>query len=171
MKKISPYDYRQLHRMNMIIKNIKFKCLRISEEVGSLYYLLHSLETDDNDLKQNINEQISELEIINAYVLINFTETEIPQKIKEKLQPDVLNSASKLESLINKRIEEYLQEKDLSIQESAIAADSHWLICPLCHDAWESESLTAMVICPKCDNPLHNPRFATPKLPSEGKKA
>ena len=57
-------------------------------------------------------------------------------------------------------LEEYLGQSDSNISESAIEGDSKWLICPKCNEAWESDSLKAMVICPKCNRALHNPCMA-----------
>ena len=64
----------------------------------------------------------------------------------------------KLKKMTHSILEEYLDESDPNISESAIEGDSDWLICPKCNDAWESNSLKAMVICPKCDRAFHNPR-------------
>jgi hypothetical protein len=46
-----------------------------------------------------------------------------------------------------------------SIQEHATALDDEWLMCPICIDAWQSTSKDGMVICPKCERMLHNPRY------------
>lgn len=35
----------------------------------------------------------------------------------------------------------------------------NWLMCPLCQDAWQSQTKDGMVLCPKCNNKLHNPKF------------
>ncbi|MFY7842684.1 MAG: hypothetical protein ACOVOR_01530 [Rhabdochlamydiaceae bacterium] len=57
-------------------------------------------------------------------------------------------------------LEEYLGQSDSNISESAIKGDPNWLICPKCNDAWESDSLKAMVVCAKCERALHNPHTA-----------
>ena len=47
-----------------------------------------------------------------------------------------------------------------SITESAQIGDEQWLICPTCMDAWDSPGdKDGMVICPKCKNVFHNPRY------------
>ncbi|PJD94837.1 MAG: hypothetical protein CK425_10550 [Parachlamydia sp.] len=48
---------------------------------------------------------------------------------------------------------------DPSVEEKAEIGDETWLICPLCIDAWESNSPDAMVACPKCKKVFHNPRY------------
>ena len=42
---------------------------------------------------------------------------------------------------------------------AAEALDDTWLYCPSCIDAWESTSKDGMVMCPLCQNWLHNPRY------------
>jgi hypothetical protein len=46
-----------------------------------------------------------------------------------------------------------------SILESATVFEEPWLYCPICIDGWECTSRAGMVICPKCENMLHNPRY------------
>lgn len=44
--------------------------------------------------------------------------------------------------------------------EQALIGDNVWLMCPKCIDAWESTSSDdGMVICPKCNTTMHNPRY------------
>jgi hypothetical protein len=53
-----------------------------------------------------------------------------------------------------------LEFPDSTITEKAQIGDAQWLICPTCIDAWQSpDNLDAVVICPKCQNMLHNPRY------------
>lgn len=52
-----------------------------------------------------------------------------------------------------------LEFSDLSIKEKASTVDNNWLMCPTCVDAWESNSIFAMVECPKCKNVMHNPKY------------
>lgn len=47
-----------------------------------------------------------------------------------------------------------------SVLEKADVGDRDWLICPFCIDAWEhSDTTFAMVVCPKCEKVMHNPRY------------
>ncbi|QVL55805.1 MAG: hypothetical protein KFB95_00960 [Simkaniaceae bacterium] len=68
-------------------------------------------------------------------------------------------SYKELEKIADDLIEEELKKPDLSISKSATILDEKWIMCPDCIDAWESTSKSAMVICPKCNQMFHNPRF------------
>jgi hypothetical protein len=49
---------------------------------------------------------------------------------------------------------------DSKISEKAQPADNEWLICPFCINAWQcSNNQDGMVICPKCNKIMHNPRY------------
>jgi hypothetical protein len=47
-------------------------------------------------------------------------------------------------------------------QGTAVIAEGMWLICPSCHEGWESESHSEMVRCPSCRSILLNPTKDTP---------
>ena len=68
-------------------------------------------------------------------------------------------SYQELEKIADDLIEGELKNPDPSISKSATSLDKKWIMCPDCIDAWESTSKTAMVICPKCNQLFHNPRF------------
>lgn len=76
---------------------------------------------------------------------------------------DELFSEQELEKLAIKFILE--REKDdlskpiLEIKDKAEDLGEDWLMCPLCQEAWQSQSKYGMVLCPKCNNKLHNPKF------------
>jgi Zn finger protein HypA/HybF involved in hydrogenase expression len=74
---------------------------------------------------------------------------------------DTRNAILKLKKLAVSILEEYLEKSDANVLESAIEGGSNWLICPKCNDAWQSDSLKAMVICPTCDCALHNSRASS----------
>ncbi len=52
-----------------------------------------------------------------------------------------------------------LEWLDPGTEKTAEALDGNWLQCPLCSDAWESESLDAMVRCPTCQGVSRNPKY------------
>ena len=53
-----------------------------------------------------------------------------------------------------------LEFPDSSITEDAQIIDHQWLTCPWCIDGWEcSSDRDALVICPKCQKILNNPRY------------
>ncbi len=53
-----------------------------------------------------------------------------------------------------------LEFPDSSITEDAQIIDDEWLICSSCIDGWEcSSDRDALVMCPKCQKILNNPRY------------
>ena len=68
-------------------------------------------------------------------------------------------SYKELNKIADDLIEQELQVDNPSIEKSATILDETWLMCPDCIDAWENTSTSAMVICPKCNQVLHNPRW------------
>jgi hypothetical protein len=45
------------------------------------------------------------------------------------------------------------------IKNTAEDLGDNWLMCPLCQEAWQFQTKYGMVLCPKCGNKLHNPKF------------
>lgn len=67
-------------------------------------------------------------------------------------------SINELITLVRDALSGYEAVSDRSVPHKASAIDEEWLFCPICQDAWQCISNKAMVICPKCDQALHNPR-------------
>lgn len=72
-------------------------------------------------------------------------------------------TAEELSNLADKLVVEG-EKEELStpvpeIKDKATEQGDHWLMCPLCQEAWEEHSVYGMVRCPKCTNKLHNPRW------------
>ncbi len=61
--------------------------------------------------------------------------------------------------LVAKLLFSYTKHPDNTVDKTAQELEKGWLLCPDCIDAWESSSIDAMVICPKCNAALHNPRY------------
>jgi len=53
---------------------------------------------------------------------------------------------------------------DITVDNKAQEIASDWLFCPLCRDAWENNSKNPMVICPTCNEGLHNPRYVEERV-------
>jgi hypothetical protein len=53
----------------------------------------------------------------------------------------------------------YLEFPDPYIDVKASAIDETWVMCPSCIDAWEPRSTEGMIVCPKCNNIMHNPFY------------
>jgi hypothetical protein len=78
---------------------------------------------------------------------------------EKELKRKVLETKKKLNKTLSELVKEELKKPDSNIEKSATILDETWLMCPVCIDAWESTSKNAMVICPKCNQVFHNPRF------------
>lgn len=68
-------------------------------------------------------------------------------------------SVNNIAQLVDHLLSSYEQVPDISVQSVAQELDTQWLLCPLCIDAWQNNSKNAMVVCPKCNEGLHNPRY------------
>ena len=104
--------------------------------------LLCAIEFERNDWKDAVEEQINDLDY-RYYVEENI---------------DVEIVIENLKSLTNSILKGYLKVPDPKVDAIAIAEEPDWLICPRCYEAWQTKSLLAMFICPRCENALHNPR-------------
>ena len=84
---------------------------------------------------------------------------------------ELISNEDHYDNLINRKKEDLdifykrkremdLEFPDKSIQEKAVAGNNHNLMCPLCFETWESDSILGMIECPKCKAKLHNPKYA-----------
>lgn len=128
--------------------------LDLFDLINDLGGLLDILESVANSWRDNFGAEINSLEIIYDSI-----EDGSISKWKGDFDEDLHKSVSNLKKLTISLLEEYLKVTDPNVLESAIEADSKWLICPNCKDAWESNSLNAMVVCPKCERAFQNPRI------------
>jgi len=75
--------------------------------------------------------------------------------------PQFEYTESELHALADKLIAEEerveFSEPDPNVTEQATHLEDKWLMCPLCTEAWDSESVYPMVRCPKCQEKLSNP--------------
>jgi hypothetical protein len=53
-----------------------------------------------------------------------------------------------------------LEFPNLEIDLKAEKLEDNWLMCPICIDAWQTDSKAGMVICPKCKNIMHNSNYS-----------
>src|SRR5574342_508856 len=58
------------------------------------------------------------------------------------------SSVCNIVHIIDDLLLSYEKIPDTSVKSIAKEIDSKWLLCPLCVDAWESDSRNAMVVCP-----------------------
>jgi hypothetical protein len=69
---------------------------------------------------------------------------------------DIVNE---MRLMISGFLENYTKFSDPTITKEATYIEDDWLLCPECSEPWQSMSLDPMVICPKCNNALHNPKY------------
>lgn len=154
MGSLTEHDIKQI----VLIKNKIFMFekdkLDLFELICDLGGLLNELESVSEFWKDDFQAEVNALEIIYDSI-----EDGSISRWKGNYREDLHDAISKLKKMAFSILEEYLGQPDSNISESAIEGDSNWLICPKCNDAWESDSLKAMVICPKCHRALHNPHM------------
>jgi hypothetical protein len=124
-------------------------------------------------LKGKINKGCNIEKISNwAYILsyINHRKSFSPEimRILNDLSfmdagPEFEFSAEQLNEIADRLIfdgeKEELSEPIPEIKIIAEDLGDNWLLCPLCQEAWQFQTKYGMVLCPKCDNKLHNPKF------------
>lgn len=155
MGSLTEHEIKQI----VLIKNKIFMFekdkLDLFELICDLGGLLNELESVSELWKDDFQAKVNALEIIHDSI-----EDGSISRWRGNYRKDIHDAISKLKKMAFPILEEYLGQSDLNISESAIEGDSNWLICPKCNDAWEADSLKAMVICPKCDRALHNPHMS-----------
>ena len=155
MDRLSEYDLRQIRLIEMKIYLFENKKMTLFDVFCDLGGLLNALESVSESWKDDFQVEVNSLEIIHDSI-----EDGSISRWKGNYREDIHNTISKLKKMTVSLLEEYMNHSDSSISENAIEGDANWIICPKCNDAWESDSLKAMVICSKCDRAFHNPRTA-----------
>ncbi|MGE0669379.1 MAG: hypothetical protein AB7H48_00395 [Parachlamydiales bacterium] len=153
MKKLTEYDLRQIILIEKKIHLFENNKLNLFEIISDLGGLLHALESVPDSWKNDFQTQINSLEMIHDSI-----EDGSISRWNGNYKEEIRHAMTKLKLMTISILEEYLQNSDSNILEIGIEADSNWLICPKCNNAWISNSLKEMVICPKCGCALHNPR-------------
>ncbi|NGX56745.1 MAG: hypothetical protein K1060chlam5_00991 [Candidatus Anoxychlamydiales bacterium] len=135
-------------------KNI-FEYLTVDEYNKSFWYPSEIFQIIDNKLSSlwyyiKYNKE----DFINScwgyYELVN----------KRNHHSDLIEREPKDIEIFNIRKKEMdLEFSDDSIKEKATLAETNWLMCPICIDAWETISIFGMVECPKCKTIMHNPKY------------
>jgi hypothetical protein len=152
MNTLSEYDVRQIRLIKKIINLFENQKIGLFDLIGGLSGLLNALESVDDFWKDDFQVEVNTLEMVHDSI-----EDGSISKWRENPQETVQVSILKLKEMTTLLLEKYLRLSDPNILEVAILADSNWVICSKCNDAWESNSTNAMVICPKCECLLHNP--------------
>jgi len=152
MSALSNYDLRQMLLIENTISMFENHSLSLSDLVHKLNGISNALESVDNDWKDHFRIENNILEIITDSI-----EDGSISRWEGDYKISLLKTIEKLKNLASSILEKYLTVSDSNILETAIVEDPNWFICPKCHDAWESNSLKAMIICPNCESALHNP--------------
>lgn len=151
---LTTYDLRQLILMEKKIILFEENKIHLYHFITDLQGLLNALEAIPESWKHEFQKQLNELELIYDVI-----EEEGISKWKGNYKEDMQTSINKIKNMTSLILENYLENSDVNISEKAEDAGLNWLICPKCNDAWETDSLKAMVICPNCESALHNPRL------------
>lgn len=156
-------DFNRI-RLNSIINKInlfKNKEIDLFDLINFIDTLYRSLVCWDPKWSDEFFQNWLDLESIYAGIKNN---NNLDLSIEEL---NIINNAiQRLNELVSIALNRYIKTPDPIITKTATQLDGMWLLCPYCIDAWECFSEDAMVICPKCDKALHNPRW---KLPQENK--
>ena len=165
-RKAQNHDKRQLDLMNLSVESFQKKQIPLNQLVGNMEFLLSALESIDKNWAATILEEITTLESINATEIIRESGEDITNLPEKERNQIIQSSVSNLGLLIEKRIDRITNERKEELlfplpetKEIATALGDHWLMCPLCQEAWKDHSTYAMIRCPKCNEKLHNPEY------------
>ncbi|MBS0584968.1 MAG: hypothetical protein JSR76_01540 [Verrucomicrobia bacterium] len=150
-----PLKQRDLRLLRLIQKRVSLFAsdrLHLYDLVSELSGLLNTLESLSESWKGSFQTEINGLELIYDSI----EDGSISRWIGD-FKKDIKESLLQIEKIVSSVIEQYLILSDPNVLETAVEASSGWLMCPTCQEAWETTSIDAMVICPKCDQALHNP--------------
>lgn len=132
-------------------KNGKIYLNVLLEKLEALYRLIPSIE---NAWKEAFFQNWINVESIYAGAL------------SEKREAFTSKESDLIQSFLNimyesvvQLLQAYTKHPDLTVDKTAQEMERDWLMCPNCIDVWQTSSTDAMVICPKCDSALHNPRY------------
>ncbi|MFA5250396.1 MAG: hypothetical protein WC371_03180 [Parachlamydiales bacterium] len=149
-------DYRHLKLMSTNVKLYKNEQITLFELIKNLDTLINNLEQIKEEQKNNLRGYCGVLEEVYAVKLQDDTSIELTPDIQDK--KIIAETLKKMEKIINEILDDF-KKSDPLIKEKAEIIDQEWLLCPVCHDAWLSNSLDAMVVCTNCQKIMHNPRF------------
>lgn len=150
---LSECDLKLIKAIEKKINSFEQDKLSLHELVSDLEGFMTVVESIAAAWKEEFRMQVNNLELISDSIKDGSI-----SRWNGNFKLDLSKSLSQMKMLINTLLSGYLKISDPNILEVATVADSNWLICPSCNDAWECASSSAMVICPKCERAYHNPR-------------
>ena len=147
-------DRRTLKIVWNAIKGFKENAVGLRELVSVLDGAYYSFESIDKNLEDVFFQKFVDIESIYAGV-VNRGGSAV--SLEEQI---IVNAAvASLEQRLIVSLREYSKIPDLSVEAKVTEFDAHLLMCSLCKNVWECSSTEAMVVCPKCDQALHNSRY------------
>ena len=153
MSALNAHDLKQIRTIEKKITLFENEKIELLDFLCDLTELLDGLESTEDSWKEAFQDELNALEVIYSDI-----ENGSISKRKEDLKENVHESILKLKKMSEFILNQYLIFSDLNISESASVADVNWFTCPKCNNAWKSNSMTAMVVCPKCERAFHNAR-------------
>jgi hypothetical protein len=126
-----------------------------NEEIG---YALKSQLAKGFNIK-NISRWVYDIYCSHAGDLSFDQEGVLEELFRMEDDPQFELTEEQLHALADRLIQEgeVARLRDAEPSITAVRLDDHWLFCPDCLDAWESDSRESKVICPKCDQIFLNP--------------
>lgn len=113
MKVINEYDKRQFKKMAEVVNSFEEKDIGLEELIGSLDFLLHALESVENEWSTSFTDQIVSLETINAHQIINKNEEEQFNIDKNKENETISRAISSIKALIANAIKISLKKENM----------------------------------------------------------
>lgn len=158
---MSEFDTRQLQLIKKKIELLKKGKIPFCDVIYDIEGLARILQNVDYEWKENFLSYWFDLEVLYAYLLYtNQTcfsqEDENEIEITLNILNDIVDHKLKDE---NTKLLKMLESPDSKISIEAKDLKDNWLMCPICIDAWQTESKAAMVMCPTCKSIMHNPRY------------
>lgn len=112
---------------------------------------------EDNRLSRYCRFKIAGTEYqYNLKAIIAFPESLIDSDYWSKLfdgEPKEVRNFIKYQELMA------LEFPDPEINDKASNLEDGWVMCPHCIDAWQPNTIDAMIICPKCQRVMHSPYY------------
>ena len=153
MNKFDDHTRRLLENIKIRLGLFVDKKIELADLLNRLDAVYQVLALGNKDLANEFFQYCLDLESIVAGVASRDS-----LELDEEENEIVNDTVEKLHNMILTQLANYLKVPDPSVTTTATQLDNAWLLCPNCIDAWETTSKDAMIICPKCDRALHNPR-------------
>ena len=153
MESVIDYNRRQYQIIIDLLNQFEKGMLDLKSLIGNLGFLLGSLEEVEENWEAEFSMERGQLDTIYSIALVK------NRPISTSDQEEITKSVKNLKKLAEDALNECLEHPDPLILNTAAIIDDEWLMCSNCTDSWKCTSNNAMVICPACNEALHNPRY------------